>query len=100
MSGITQIFLGIIIVGIIMTMKVIMDGFQAVTLLNDKITALRASTKNCQMQLAVQEEENKELEGSLQELKEEVEKLTSDEKNMNQEIRTLRTELDGHKTDM
>lgn len=100
MSGITQIFLGIIIVGIIMTMKVIMDGFQAVTVLNDKITALRASTKNCQMQLTVQEEENKELEGSLQELKGEVEKLVTDEKNMSQEIKTLRADLDGHKTDM
>lgn len=100
MSGITQIFLGIIIVGIIMTMKVIMDGFQAVTVLNDKITALRASTKNCQMQLALQEEENKELEGSLQELKGEVEKLVTDEKNMNQEIKTLRADLDGHKTDI
>lgn len=99
MSGITHIFLGIIIVGIIMTMKVIMDGFQAITLLNDKITALRASTNNCQTQLALQEEENKGLEDELQSLKSEVEELVSKEKNMNKEIQTLRSDLDGPKMD-
>lgn len=100
MSGITQIFLGIMLVGIIMTMKVVMDGLQAITLLNDKITALRASTYNCQTQLSDQEKENAEIETTLQELKAEVEMLSEQEKERNNEIKTLRTDLDGHKTEI
>lgn len=93
-----QYLLGIIIVGIIMTVKVVMDGFQAITHLNDKITALRASTRNCQEQLALQAEENQALEDDLTEVKSEVEALTQKEKEMNTQILTLRTDLDGNKT--
>lgn len=99
MSGVTEIFLGIIIVGIIMTVKVVMDGFQAITQLNDKITAFRASTLHCQTQLADQDQENEDLDRAKQELKEEVDTLSAEEKEMNREITTLRTDLDGHKTD-
>jgi peptidoglycan hydrolase CwlO-like protein len=100
MSGMTQVFLGIIVVGIIMTMKVIMDGIQAITLLNDKITALRTSTFNCHTQLSDQEVENKEVETTLAEIKSEVEKLSEQEREINGEIKDLRTDLDGPKTEI
>ena len=100
MSGMTEIFLGIIIVGIIMTVKVVMDGFQSITQLNDRITAFRESTRHCEMQLETQNQENADLEMTMQTLKDEVDKLSTQEKEMNREITTLRTDLDGHKTDM
>lgn len=100
MSGITQIFLGIMLVGIIMTMKVVMDGLQEITLLNDKITAYRASTLDCQTQLSDQEAENEEIETTLQGIKAEVETLSEKEKEQNNEINTLRTDLDGNKTEI
>ncbi|MFT5368929.1 MAG: peptidoglycan hydrolase CwlO-like protein [Candidatus Latescibacterota bacterium] len=93
MSSITQIFLGIMLVGLIMSMKVIMDGLQAVTLLKDKITALRIAIQDAKTQLLVQENENKEIEATLQEIKAEVDKLSEKEKEIDSEIKTLRTDF-------
>jgi len=93
MSSITQIFLGIMLVGLVMSMKVIMDGLQAVTLLKDKITALRIAIQDAKTQLLVQENENKEIEATLQEIKAEVDKLSEKEKEIDSEIKTLRTDF-------
>ena len=100
MSGITQIFLGVMLVGIIMTVKVVMDGLQEITLIKDKIAALRASTFDCETQLHDQEVEIEEIETTLREIKSAVDKLSEKEKEMNGEINTLRTDLDGNKTEI
>ena len=41
-----------------MAIKVVMEGFKAVTQLNDNIATLRASTKECELRLEDQEKEN------------------------------------------
>ncbi|MBT3602452.1 MAG: hypothetical protein HOE48_16250 [Candidatus Latescibacteria bacterium] len=97
MSGITEIFLGITIVGIIMTVKVLMDGYRDLNFLKAKITALKDSTIDSQTQLVTQSDENKDIETALQEIKTEVEELSKKEKDMNDQITTLRTDLDGNK---
>ena len=75
MSGITEIFLGITIVGIIMTVKVLMDGYRDLNFLKAKITALKDSTIDSQTQLVTQSDENKDIETALQEIKTEGEEL-------------------------
>ncbi len=100
MSGAAEIFLGITIVGLIMTVKVVMDGLKSVTQLNDNIATLRASTKESELRLEDQEKENEELEKEMQEIKAEVDKLVEKEKEMDTDIKNLRTDLDGHKTDV
>ena len=82
MSGITEIFLGITIVGIIMTVKVLMDGYRDLNFLKAKITALKDSTIDSQTQLVTQSDENKDIETALQEIKTEVEELSKKEKDM------------------
>ncbi|MGA1195710.1 MAG: hypothetical protein ACO36I_04305 [Candidatus Latescibacterota bacterium] len=99
MSGAAEIFLGITIVGLIMTVKVVMDGLKSVTQLNDNIATLRASTKESELLLEDQEKANAELERDMQEIKAEVDKLVEKEKEMDTNIKALRTDLDGHKTD-
>ena len=80
MSGITEIFLGITIVGIIMTVKVLMDGYRDLNFLKAKITALKDSTIDSQTQLVTQSDENKDIETALQEIKTEVEELSKKRK--------------------
>ena len=99
MTGITQFFLGIIIVGLIMSVKVILDGFTAVGILNERITALRTAIEDSKAQLLIQEKENLEGEESLQKGKEAVEELAKKEKNMIDEINALRIDLDGDKSE-
>lgn len=100
MSGAAEIFLGIIIVGLIMTVKVVMEGFKTMTQLNDNIATLRASTKECELRLEDQEKENEEREKEMQEIKAEVDKLSEKEKEMDTDIKQLRIDLDGYKTDV
>ena len=100
MSGAAEIFLGITIVGLIMTIKVVMEGFKTVTQINDNIATLRASTKECELRLEDQEKENEEHEKEMQTIKAEVEQLSDKEKEMDRDIKQLRTDLDGHKTDV
>ena len=91
----TQVFLGIIVVGIILAVKVILEGFQTVTGLNDKISGMQIATQNCKTLIAEEDAKLKETETHLQELRAEVEQLTQEEKDINSEIRNLHTELDG-----
>ena len=55
-----------------MAIKVVMEGFKAVTQLNDNIATLRASTKECELRLEDQEKENEEHTKIMQEIKAEV----------------------------
>ena len=98
MSGISQIFLGITVVGLIMTVKVVMDGLQALTVISDKIAAFQEATRQCKIHTDTKVEESKEAEEKLQEITAEVEKLTVTEKEMGAQVRALRADLDRNKS--
>lgn len=91
----THVFLGITIIGIILAVKVVLDGLQAVASLKDRISGLKTSIQSCQAQTAQEEKLVRESEGQLQALKTEVEQLAQKEKDINAEIRSLKSELDG-----
>lgn len=91
----THVFLGITIVGIILAVKVVLDGLQTLAGINDRISAVKIATQSCLAQKAEEEARVTEKERQVQELKTEVEQLVQKEKDTNAEIRGLRTELDG-----
>lgn len=93
----THVFLGIIIVGLVMAMKVILDGLQAVAQINDKIAALRISTHQYEAQKFDEETKVATIESEVAQVKSEVVQLESLEKEINQQIKDLRNSLDGKK---
>ena len=90
-----QVFLGLIIVGLAMTAKVILDGLRAVNERRDRITALRTATQQAQVELDTQTAETEEAEEEMEALKSEVTELNQEEKEMSEEIGKLRSQLDS-----
>jgi ubiquinone biosynthesis protein UbiJ len=93
----THVFLGVTIVGLIMTMKVIMDGLHAVAEINDRIAALRISTQHYMAQKLEEESKIAAAESEVAQIKSEVGQLEETEKNINSHIQDLRATLDGRK---
>ena len=95
---ITQIFLGITVIGIIMTVKVVVDGLQEAAALTDSINALRLSRGQCERQLAEEQEKTQVLEQNREQVKATVLEMEQKEKEMNNQIRALRAGLEGQKS--
>lgn len=93
-----HVFLGITVVGIVMTMKVIIDGLHEIGEITERITALRASTRNCLEQVEDEGRKAQDIETEVQQIKTAVEELDRKEKEMNATIRSLRADLDGQKS--
>jgi len=90
-----HVYLGVIIVGLILTMKVVMEGIKDLSDRKLSIDNLRASTHNCKEQIAKTEEDGRAKALQVSQLQEEVKGLTEKEKDMTSEISTLRKTLDG-----
>lgn len=95
---ISQVFLGIIIVGIIMTVKVVVDGMQEVAALTDSINALRLSIQQCERQIEEEQEKTRVLEQDMEQVKATVLEMEQKEKEINNQIRALRAGLEGQKS--
>lgn len=91
----THVYLGVIIVGLILTMKVVMDSLKVIGDRKLEIGSLQASTHSCRDQIAETEKEGAELAQQIAQLQGEVEELTQREKDMQKEIKDLRGALEG-----
>ncbi len=92
-----HVFLGIIIVGLVMTMKVILDGLHVVAEIHDRIAALRISTQHYVAQKLEEENKAAATESEVAQIKSEVGQLEETEKNINRHIQDLHATLDGRK---
>lgn len=90
-----QIYLGVIIVGLILTMKVVMDSLKIMRNLNIEIDDLRASTQTCEKHIEREELLGAELALRVSELQTHVNELIQTEKDMNGRIRQLRNNLES-----
>ncbi|MDP6040314.1 MAG: hypothetical protein QGG64_17310 [Candidatus Latescibacteria bacterium] len=88
-----QIFLGVIIVGLIMTMKVVMDSLRIMRDINAEINQFRTSTQTCRAQIEIEEKQSAELALEVSQIQAEVNELTQKEKDMNKQIGQLRNDL-------
>ena len=95
MSGMSEIYLGLILGVMGLTGKVIVDGLRTFTDLHQNIELVRSVTEQCRMKKHVEEENARELEETVEALKDEIRHLDVKEQDIVNQIKVLRVELDG-----
>jgi len=91
----THVYLGIIIIGLIMSMKVVMESLKIMGDIKFGIDGLQASTHKCKEDIANAEKQDEEKAQAVAKLREEMKELVEKEKYIYSEIKGLRGALEG-----
>ena len=97
MSGMEHVYLGLILVGVGLTFKVVSDGLREVNEFKGKLTQYRAASEQCHLKTVDVDTKSQKVEALVSDLKSEVKTLDEKARSVDLRVRSLKKKLERGK---